>query len=234
MKKNKKSNKFNIKEIITNKQYRSIAILLFYAILFIVIIIGLRMPSNYTENNNGGNITNLKGYQLIDSKNFNYKYTLLVDDNLYVYEGKKYNNKELFSLTSNNQKEEYYIDGKKSYMKKNNQYKLQEEKPYILFDFFDVELMEEIISRSVYKQEGSYSNQVTNQELHNVIGEGFKKYEEEFNYINLIYRNDNIVGVVLDLSNYAKAIYEDYNTIIITLEYSNFNIIDDFNVDVIE
>ena len=93
---NKKENgKFNIKELFTNRQYRAIAILIFYAILFAVLIIGLNGPKTLSVNESGDQKSSLDGYKLIDGKNFNYKYTVTVDNETYYYEGKKYNNKEL-------------------------------------------------------------------------------------------------------------------------------------------
>ena len=73
MEENKKEQKFEFKELFTNKQYRSIGILIFYAILFAVLIVMIRMPSNRGVTENGTHVTNVKGFELIDNKNFSYK-----------------------------------------------------------------------------------------------------------------------------------------------------------------
>lgn len=232
---NKKENgKFNIKELFTNRQYRAIAILIFYAILFAVLIIGLNGPRTLSVNESGDQKSSLDGYKLIDGKNFNYKYTVTVDNETYYYEGKKYNNKELLTVSKNGVEEEYYFDNKNTYIKQDNNYILTNTKPYILFDFFNTDILDEIILRGVLEDKDNYKYSVTNQEIHNVVGEGIKKFDGGHNYISLLYRNENITGITFDFSSYASATYEDYSTIVITLNYSDFNLIDDFEIEVIE
>lgn len=233
MDKNKNA-KFNIKELFTNKQYRAIAILIFYGILFTFIIIGLNAPRNLNVNESGNHISSLDGYKLIDGKNFNYKYTLMVDDEIYYYEGKKYDNKEKVTVTKDGIIEEYYFENKNIYIKRDNGYVLTENKPYMLFDFFNTDILDEIILRSMVEDKVNHKYKVTNQEIHNVIGEGIKKLDNGYNYISLVYRNDNITGITFDFSNYARITKEDYNTIIITLNYFDFNLVDDFKINVVE
>lgn len=230
----KEKGKFNIKEIFTNKQYRAIAILIFYAILFAFLIIGLNAPRDFIVDESGQQVSNLDGYKLIDGKNFNYKYTLMIDDEVYYYEGKKYDNKELVTVTKDGIREEYYFENKNIYIKRDNSYVLKENKPYMLFDFFNTDILDEIILRSIVEDEETHKYKVTNQEIHNVIGEGIKKLDNGYNYISLVYRNDNITGITFDFSNYARVTNEDYNTIIVTLNYSDFNLVDDFEIEVIE
>lgn len=230
----KEKGKFNIKELFTNKQYRAIAILIFYAILFTFLIIGLNAPRNLNVNESGNHISSLDGYKLIDGKNFNYKYTLMVDEEIYYYEGKKYDNKELVTVTKDGMIEEYYFENKSIYIKRDNGYVLIEKKPYMLFDFFNTDILDEIILRSLVEDKENHQYKVTNQEIHNVIGEGIKKYDNGYNYISLIYRNENITGITFDFSNYARVTREDYNTIIITLNYFDFNLVDDFKIEVVE
>lgn len=228
----KKKGKFNIKDLFTNKQYRAIAILIFYGILFVVIIIGMRAPRNFNVDESGNHMSSLDGYKLIDGKNFSYKYTVTLDDEVYYYEGKKYNDKELLTVNKDDVEEEYYFDNKNVYIKRDNNYVLTDIKPYILFDFFNTDILDEIILRGVV--EGDHKYKVTNQEVHNVIGEGIKVFEDSYNYIELMYRNDNITSITFDFSSYARATYEDYNTIIINLNYADFNLIDDFEIEVIK
>lgn len=230
----KEKGKFNIKDLFTNKQYRAIAILIFYGILFTIIIIGLNAPRNLGVNESGEHVSSLAGYKLIDGKNFNYRYTLNVDDEVFYYEGKKYDNKEMVAVTKDEITEEYYFENKNVYIKNGSNYVLIENKPFMLFDFFNTDILDEIILRSVVEDNENHKYKVTNQEIHNVIGEGIKKLDNGYNYISLVYRNDNITGITFDFSNYAMITNEDYHTIIITLNYFDFNLVDDFKIEVVE
>lgn len=230
----KEKGKFNIKEIFTNKQYRAIAILIFYAILFAVIIVSIRLTPSTSINESGNHVSNLKGYDLIDGKNFNYKYIVTIDSDIFIYEGKKYGDEELLTVKKDGVKEEYYFTKKNTYKKENEKYVLVENKPYILFDFFDTDKLDEIILRSIEIDEENHQYKVDSQEIDNVVSPTFNLVESGDNYITLTYRNDNITGIAMDFSNYAKAAYEDYKKVIITLQYHDFNLIDDFEVEVIE
>lgn len=221
--------KFSIKEMFTNRQYRSIAILIFYAILFTVIIIGIRMPSGKMDDN-GDRVTNLDGYKLIDNKNFSYKYTAIVDEDVFYYEGKKYNDKELVKITKNDESRDYYFNEDNIYIKENENYLLIDVKPYILFDFFDTDVLDEIILRSFIEDEENHKYKIDNQGIYDVLSRNTIKINSGDNYIYLTYRNDNITAITFDFSNYAKEMGSEYKKVIITLEYYDFNLIDDFEI----
>lgn len=229
MNKNKNEKKFSVKELFINRQYRSIIILAFYAILFTVLIIGIRSPKNTVEKNeNGTSISSLSGYELIDNKNFSYKYTIKVDDETFIYEGKKYNDKELVVISKDEESREYYIVGDKTYIKENNKYSLSLSKPIIIFDFFNTNVLDEVIIRGILINEDNHEYKIDNQDLYDVLNTDNTKVEKGDNFATLSYRNSYITGITFDLSNYSKVIGENYNKVIISLEYSDFNLIDDF------
>lgn len=230
MDKKEEKKKFKFSEIFTNKQYRAIAILVFYAILFVVLIISIRTPKGNGLNDIINNKTKLEGYELIDNNNFGYKYTVTMDDNIYYYEGKKYQNKELLTVTVGEEKREYYFEGDNVYLKENNYYNFINIKPYILFDFFDTDINKALILRSIKIQESSNRYTIDNQKIYDVISNSSTKIVSGENYIDLVYRNDNITGIRFDFSNYTKTVGEGYNNIIVALEYYDFNLIDDFNI----
>lgn len=234
MSNNKENKKFSIKEIFTNRQYRAIAILIFYAILFAIIIIAIRVPSNIKVDDNGNNVTKLKGYELIDAKNFSYKYTVLIDDETFYYEGSKYNDKDLVTITKDEETREYYLDGNSIYIKENDNYVSTTTTPYVLFNFFDTDKLESMLLRSIVVDEANYKYKVDNQKIYDVVIGGLSQIEAGDNYINLVYRNDNITGATLNFSNYAKVMGEGYSNIVITLEYFDFNLIDDFKIQVMD
>lgn len=230
MDKKEETKKFKFSEVFTNKQYRAIAILVFYAILFVVLIISIRMPKGNGITDIISNKTKIEGYELIDNNNFGYKYTVTIDDNIYYYEGKKYQEKELLNVSVGEEKREYYFEGDNVYLKENNYYTSTSIKPYVLFDFFNTDIIDSLISRSVKSSEDNYKYILDNQKIHDVISSSSSRIAPGDNYIYLIYRNDNITGISFDFSNYSKTVGEGYNNIIVALEYYDFNLIDDFNI----
>lgn len=230
MKKEEKENeKFKFKELFTNKQYRSIMILAFYAILFTVLIVTIRTPGKSNFNNIVNKGTKIDGYELIDNKNFSYKYTILVDDEEYIYEGKKYNNKELFTVTKDEESVDYYMIDDKTYIKNGVKYFEALSKPIIIFDFFDTDIIDRLITRSSAIEDEENRYMIGNQNLYDVLSSNRIRVEDGDNFIVLKYRNSNITEINFELDNYAKIIGEKYDKVRIKLEYSDFNLIDDFN-----
>ena len=228
-KKNNETNKFHIKDLFTNKQYRSIMILVFYVILFAVLIVGLR-NSNTTSSKEGGTVhkSSLDGYELIDGKNFSYKYTVQIDDQLYDYDGKKYNNKDLVNIKKNGESRDYYLENDNVYIKDDDIYRLTLSKPIMIFDFFNTDILDVLITRSTLDEsEGKYV--IDNQTLYDILNDDSIRVEKGDNFISLEYKNSYITKIYLELTNYANAIGEKRNNATITLDYFDFNLIDDFN-----
>lgn len=235
MKENDNTKKFSIKELFTNKQYRSIAILIFYVILFTVLIVAVRSPKTMVNGDDVNNyISNLDGYELINAKNFSYKYTVIVDETTYEYDGKKYDNKDLFTLSNGEKTEEYYIIDDKSYIKNNDKYNPTLSKPIIIFDFFNTNILEQLIIRGIVVDEENHKYKIDNQSLYDVLGTDSVKVDSGNNYITLNYRNSYITGITLDLSNYSKLLGKSYENVTIILEYSDFDLIDDFEVEKVD
>ncbi|MBQ7136797.1 MAG: hypothetical protein IJO43_02315 [Bacilli bacterium] len=227
MEKNNKESKFQFKELFTNKQYRSIMILALYAILFAVLIVIIRNPVNVVSG--GGSIkSKVDGYELIDNKNFGYKYTVTLDEDTYVYEGQKYNNKDLFTLSKGEESVSYYIEGDKFYKEEDGVYKSIIDKPIIVFDYFNTNILDQLIIRSVLIDEKANKYKIDNQSLYDVLNEDSSKVESGENYITLGYRNSNITKIEFELGNYARLVGDNYDKVIISLEYYDFNLIEDF------
>jgi len=234
MEKNEKETKFELKELFTNKQYRSIMILVLYAVLFAILIVFIRTPGENLSNDGGSTVTNLKGYELIDNKNFGYKYTVTLDDEEYIYDGQKFGDKELVILSKDEVKRYYYIEDDKTYIKENYVYKSTVDKPILIFDFFDTDVLDQLITRSILIDENANRYKIDNQDLYDVLNEDTTKVESGENYITLNYRNSNITKITFELDNYSKTIGENYDKVIISLEYYDFNLIEDFEEITVE
>lgn len=227
-----KKNKLNIKELFVNRQYRSIMILIFYAVLFGFLIISLRMPDNtQMDINNQDTISKIKGYEAIALNNFGYKYTLKMDKVTYSYEGKKYNNKDLVVLTTGEIKEEYYILDGVAYKNINGVYE-ENTMPILLFNFFDTKLIERIIQRSTLVDENIHMYEVSNQSLYDLLSNYNDKLQDGKNNLILTYRNSNITRISIDLTNYAKSLGENYSSLVLTLDYFDFNLIENYEISI--
>lgn len=231
MEEENKKKKFNILDIVRNKQYYAIANLVFYFILILLLVIMFRTSSSDTnKNNNSSNngnqnteVSQIDGFDSIKQKNFNFKYTLKVDLKETVYEGKERENKIFFKDITNSK--EYFIKDDVFLVKEKEQYVLTDS-PVRYFNYLDVDIIESIISKST-KEEDEYI--ITIDEFANIISDNDKTSNDEI-YIELEKQNGIITKVTMDLTNYAELIDSKINDVKLTLQYYNFNLIEDFDI----
>ena len=146
---NNNEKKFKITDLITNKQYNAILNLALGFGTIIILIIMIRLSGSSVPNNTNNNINSngtqsvVSGFNDIKGKNFSFKYTLLENGKSVVYQGKERENKILFTDATN--KLEYYVIGDVVSVKKGNDYVIGTN-PSKYFNYFDVELVEKIIS----------------------------------------------------------------------------------------
>jgi len=218
------------KEENNSKRTRSAIMLLIYAALFLVLIIASRSNSNdYTNSSNGSNATDsdkIQGISILEKENFNYVYTLMVDDKLYTYVGKKYKNKDQYTLEDNESVNNYYTYYDLTLISKNSEYVLTE-KPYYLFDYLDINNIIGILNNSKYN-ETTNIYEISNSKLGRIVGK--ENTSEELNAITVYYDNKNINKIVMNVTNYASYWEKNSPKVIITLEYSDYNKVDNFNL----
>lgn len=225
---NNNEKKFKITDLITNKQYNAILnlVLGFGTIIILIIMIrlsGSSVPNNANNNiNNNGTQSVVSGFNDIKDKNFSFKYTLAENGKSVVYQGKERENKILFTDATN--KLEYYVIGDVVSVKKGNDYVIGTN-PSKYFNYFDVELVEKIIS-SAKVDEDDYVISIN--DFSKVVSSD--KSAEGDIYISLTKSNGIITKITFDLGEYAVLIDKNIKTSVLTLEYSNFNLIDDFDI----
>lgn len=225
--------KFKVTDLITNKRYTAILNLVLGFGTIIILIIMIRMSGGSVPNNtdiNNNNVSEVEGFNNIKGKNFNFKYILKENEKQVVYEGKQRENKILFTDITN--KNEYYVIGDVVSMKKGNDYIISNN-PSKYFDFFDVDLVEEIISKA--KSDGEEYT-ISNESFASIINSGdtnIKEVDDDESsgdiYIDITKSNEVIVKIEFDFEEYTPLTYKNVKTATLTLEYSNFNLIDDFS-----
>lgn len=225
---------FKATDLLTNKQYRAIIILIFYFFLFLTLIISVRNldskeKSDIEENKTQENTTSskIKGFSLIKQSNFNYKYTLNVDNVIYEYEGKKYNKNDSYTLTVGTTKKTYNTIDNFTFEKQGDKDVLAD-KPYYYIDFFEPNILETILIKAIKKENDVYS--IANTNLDKLLGNKMNIDDLNENNILLRYSNDDVTRIDIDYTNYAKYRGSKVNRVYLTLEYSNFGIIEEFNI----
>lgn len=225
---NNNEKKFKITDLITNKQYNAILNLVLGFGTIIILIIMIRLSGSSVPNNTNNNINNngtqsvVSGFNDIKGKNFSFKYTLTENGKSVVYQGKERENKILFTDTIN--KLEYYAIGDVVSVKKGNDYVIGTN-PSKYFNYFDVELVEKIIS-SAKVDEDDYVISIN--DFSKLVSSD--KSSEGDIYISLTKSNGIITKITFDLGEYAVLTDKNIKTSVLTLEYSNFNLIDDFEI----
>ena len=228
----KYGNRIRFKELITNKQYRAIIILVFYFFFFAILVIGARASLNKKstiseEVKQKTSVRQIKGFSNIKSANFNYKYTLNIDDEMYIYEGKKYDNKDSYTLTVGKDIKNYVQVDDFSFEIKNKE-KVLTDKPIYYLDFFDAALLEKIIENSSLKGDGVYSidNIILNKLLNLQLGVS-NKLEND---IMLSYVDGNVTRIDINYTNFINSINKNIKKVLLTLEYKDFGQVLDFDV----
>jgi len=251
-KEKQKNKQLTAKDIMSDRKYRSRAILAFYAILFLVLIIMIRVDGSPTKNNNKKDNSNPKtekpgdnkkedmfdGFDLIASKSFEYIYILTINDDVFVSTGKKYNDKEMFTLVVNKKdKIEYLVEketikGKEVIAKDKDAY-VSMKKPIVELDYFDTDILNKILN----KTEKISNNElfITNKNLCSIL-KCSTKDDTLTNKIELDIKNNYIIEIKIDYFslistlNTKLPVPDEIKKAFISLSYKNFNLVEDFDI----
>lgn len=234
MKKTNKSMINNIlkmlKEAWENPQKKAI-IMLVVMFIFIVFVV-----SNIKENTSNIHSINTKSsgdFQFnldkINQKNYHFKYIVNIDNQITLYEGDCYKEKELF--TKNLGEQFYKLND--TYLNNNNGIWTKTTTPYLLDEFKNIENIELILKNATFESKTENKDQITSYSYSISTTTLIKKLElnnididDIPNKINLTTDKDNNVEKIeYDLSPYGK--YKNYsiNNINASIEYSNFGTI---------
>ena len=227
----KEDKKFKLSQLVTNKQYRSIIVLIFYFFFFLFLGIAARNALSKKQIMNNENIKeksdSINSFSSIKSANYKYKYTLSVDDKIYIYEGKKYNNKDSYTLTTNEDIKEYVQVDDFSFEIKDKE-KVLTDKPIYYLDFFDIDILEQIIKQSTKKDVNIYS--IDNRKLDSILKRQLGVNNKLDNSIMLTLEEGIITRIDINYTNYIMFTNKTINKVLLTLEYKDFGTVLDFDV----
>ena len=242
--------KFNLLEMLSDKQQRSRVFLFIYLVLFILLIIIVRVNLSSSLNNN--NVDNNKEivdntnkeektkdetetiinesdmFSFLDLNNYTFKYSIKMGDSLSIIEGKRYNDK--FSFTLENAGSVLYFSGTMNYIKAKESLDGESKLtgfPYVLVNIFDVRVLKNIINSATINND---KYEITNETIGNVVKYNKLDNKGEINTIELVKKNNKITGIEMDLSKAISDYVNENTSAIISLSFSDFGLVDDFNI----
>lgn len=225
--KNDKNKKMTFWEVLKDKQYRAIIYLAFYFIIFIVLIVMVRIDSSNLSNRQDDNVSQqevVQGFSKIKEKNYNFKYTLNMNNVEYIYEGKQYNDKLLFIYSLDNSN---YYAREGVYLKEKNKEYVLSENPFKYFDISDISILEKVLDKCKLKDD-KYLIGIN--EFIKIIESDVELEKEDNIEITLTKQNGIITGIDMDITNFAKLLGDTAEKVKITMEYSYFGLIENFEI----
>lgn len=202
---------------------------IFFVVLFLIFNIGgtrnTTLPEDY-ELNSSGNYSVDK----ILNENYNFKYTIDIDNNLYIYSGERKENIEYFTFNGIQ-----YYHNTNNYFTNNNGMWISTTNPYIYTEFLDFNRLGEIIVDATYisKTEFDSGKTLFNYQLStNSLMKRIENIDTDIMEVpnNIVFTagSDSVLNKIeLDLSSYGKFKGICTNNFRIILEYSNFGGVDE-------
>lgn len=208
--KNKKEvqkKKFDFKELFTDEKKRARLILLVYFIFFVVLIIGIR-GANYKEDKTAHTINHQADEKLM-MNNYEFTYTITKGEKKYIYTGKHYNEKELFTYN----KVEYYKENN-VFLKKENKEWVKTENPYQEYNLLQLDQLDKILEKSDFLSQTKYND--------SSILNSYKMYLDgkvTDNVLNITSKKDKLIKIEMLFENKQ-----------IVLEYTNVGNVVNFDI----
>ena len=238
----------------TDSTYKARMMLLVYGLFFVVLIAMIRFngpadkKTTLKKDDDSEIVDNIdkddddkdkdkdkdefKEFASIRGKNFYFTYRYTLNDVVYESIGKKYNDKEEFSLTAVGEKFEFRVNGSDMYVVNNKTGEKFEgaSKPYKHINYFNVVTIENILKVSTYDEDNDVYN-ISSEDLRKTLGyDNYSIDDNGNNEIKVTFKNNIITSISIDYSNFIKALEKDYTVAKLYLEYKDFNLVDDFEV----
>lgn len=246
---NKRS--FDYSLLFTDKKYRSRLILGIYVLFFIILIVSVRvgLSNNFPEENSsvvsgssneesGESVNNgiedkfEKEFSYIMSNNYNFEFSIVSGVDTYIINGKRFDDKYELILSNGSLFIEYLADGKDVVAFSDGEYS-ETNLPYYYINYYDNDLLKSILNNATEISDGYY--EITNARLFNYVDKSFGSSvnnKDLINTINIELKNNIIVSLEFDITNLVNSMrYDDIDSTKVSLKYSNFNLIDDFEVN---
>lgn len=231
MEDNQKKEKFKITDLYKNKQYYAIINLVFYSIIILILIIGVRTNSSQVSKddsikiNKGVQTTNVEGFKNIKNKNFKFEYILSVDENTIIYKGKQYKSKIDFTDNKNN----HYMVQDDIFIKKDSDKSILIDNPIKYFNYLDIDIVEKLIAASKMDEKDQI---ISLNDFLSIIKDNYEpeyKYDDDV-FITIVRNNGIITEINFDITNFVNLDNADIKNAKLLLKYSDFGLVDNFDI----
>lgn len=220
-----------IKELKKTPRGKGILFFGFYFIFFLIIAIVARLvPNNPITTDNSSNEEDTISIREVNGYNYNYKYTINVDNNIIYVNGMKDNSEEYLTYNVNNMDFNYYKSGTLYYIDDQ-----EVDTPMYLNIIDNIDLL---LSNSSYDSVVNYKSgkqilryQISSSTISNMLNSKDLDIEEIPNEIRVTQNNDRIDEVEIVLDSYCSALNICLNNMNIKMEYSGFDTVEGITID---
>lgn len=200
-----------------NDRWHAVAMLILYGIFFLVSFIILSITSPDKDNT--------KWEEPVQIINYSYTYTVTYNNEVEVYLGKKYADKQAFTLVKNGVNSEYNAIGDKIYNVNDdnilNTY----------FKYLDREKIESlVVLDKCIKDNNTYTCTVDTKELANTFNDTINDDNVIINTFIIEKENNEIKSIKLDLSSYISNLLGEPNTLTVNMSFTDIGTTKDFEV----
>ena len=199
----------------------------FYFIFFFILSVMFREGTTTSDYDNEKEKKNTLPYSLkmIESNNYHFKYSYDFDNKINIYEGDRYDQKELFSFNNIN-----YYRNDSIFLTNNSNIWVKCDNPYTMYEFIDINSIKKILSKATYISKTDYESgmkvynyQISTSTLIKLITNKDVDLDDKPNEIIIkTDADDNVNDIKYDLTSYSKYNQLSTNKSEIELYYTKF------------
>ena len=237
---------FNLSDALNDRKQKARIVLLGYFIFIVLIIVVVRLSTtSVPKNNDEGNKEPVNNdpqekekvvidddiaqmFSFIDQNNYNFKVTIDYQNQIFTIDGKRFDDK--YDFTYSNGVDTLYFLGTASNIRvKEDDIYRTVVFPYVYVNFFDNDELKTIL-RKADLVDGVY--QISNDSINEIVSlKGTMENRENLNTLELIVKNNKVVGINIDCSNAISDLQNDNLTAKISIVYENFGLVEDFEAN---
>jgi len=218
-----------IKELRKTEKGRATLFFVFFFFFFLFLAIWARIPGNVdVEKDINNNYSHDISIDKLLDNNFSYVYTVEVDRQKYIIDGKINENVEKFNFSDQNSNVSYYRSGENYYIN-NNVIWEKGNVPLELSKFFNTKKLNELIKKSTLDSKTEYINGNTSYNflistniINDIVDDKDTDFDDIPNSISVYFDKNSVVNkIVLELNSYVLYNKMNISNLTITLEYSD-------------
>ena len=224
------------------KKGRAYLFWIFSFIFFLILMIYSRSIQNMHTNNTTSNSSNtnttksLFSYSELLNNNYSFIYKINIDNNTYLYEGKRLNNKSIFTFNNN----KYYQENDNYYKFNNNKY-IKDINPIKFEYLLDINNITDIIDNSYYYSKTDYESGkkvynylISTNNINKLMYNNNTDIDDISNEINYSTYNNSLNEITYNLDSLCKYIDNCNNNLVINIKYDNIGSINKSLFDGVE